>query len=368
MLYFNGEANLNTKKILLGCHLSPPVHGAGVIGDMVVDVVKNENVKIVKIPGEENLSHIGRLTLKKIFYNLIFIVKFNFFSLISNEIYYTPSPYGFALKRDFLSLILAKLLNKKVTLHLHSRGFSSTISNPINKFFVDFIFSRSNVIFLSEWHKSDLPKENFNSINRSFVVNNSISSFHKYEDKKKEKNEYNFLFLSNLIESKGVFTAIDFCEEFARENKNIRVNLRLVGAYPSESVKENIKNYINKETKCSNVFLIGPKYGDDKVSEFKHCHYLLFPTKYDKEVFPLVVLEAMSFGIPPIVSNHASLPEMVSEEFGYVLDFNKESCRLLQDKLIKDDYFKLSRVAFNEYKNKYTEDIFYHNIYQVLIK
>jgi len=46
---------------------------------------------------------------------------------------------------------------------------------------------------------------------------------------------------------------------------------------------------------------------------------LIFPTQYENESFPLVILESFMFGIPVLSYNTGAIKEMVSKDFlGYV--------------------------------------------------
>ena len=43
--------------------------------------------------------------------------------------------------------------------------------------------------------------------------------------------------------------------------------------------------------------------------------FLVLPSYYEFEAMPRVILEAMSLGLPCVVSDHAGIPDMVTEEF-----------------------------------------------------
>ena len=50
---------------------------------------------------------------------------------------------------------------------------------------------------------------------------------------------------------------------------------------------------------------------------------LIFPTKYEHECFPVVILEAMKFGIPTVTYNTAAIKDILKRDYlGYVSENN----------------------------------------------
>ena len=59
------------------------------------------------------------------------------------------------------------------------------------------------------------------------------------------------------------------------------------------------------------VTYLGKKYGDYKYEIFQSSDIFVFPTFYHNECFPLVLLEAMMFGLPVISTSEGGIPDIV---------------------------------------------------------
>jgi glycosyltransferase involved in cell wall biosynthesis len=68
------------------------------------------------------------------------------------------------------------------------------------------------------------------------------------------------------------------------------------------------------------VRFIGPAYGDQKDELFRTHDVFVLPTFYAQEAFPLVVLEAMQWGLPVVSTTEGAIPEIVQDGVtGYVV-------------------------------------------------
>jgi glycosyltransferase involved in cell wall biosynthesis len=69
---------------------------------------------------------------------------------------------------------------------------------------------------------------------------------------------------------------------------------------------------------------LGKKYNDDKYKIFQSSDIFVFPTFYHNECFPLVLLEAMMFGLPVISTNEGGIPDIVKDgETGFIVEKQK---------------------------------------------
>ena len=109
---------------------------------------------------------------------------------------------------------------------------------------------------------------------------------------------------------------------------------------------------------------MGAIYGESKLEMLSSASMLVFPTSYDKECYPGVIMEAFCFGIPVISSKIAAIPEMIEQGVnGFVLENNP---RLYAEKAIEIINGKLdlfSVAAQNTYKNK----MFYKMIHNQIV-
>jgi glycosyltransferase involved in cell wall biosynthesis len=227
-------------------------------------------------------------------------------------------------------------------------------------------FKNTKVVLLSEKLYKDI--EDFVDIKEVFICPNGIKNEIDTIDFRKETNKQSLdlLFLSNLIESKGVFVLLNACKELL--NKKIKFNCRFVGGEKDIS-KEMFQQKVNELGLEKNVFYLGKKFGDEKKDIFLNSDIFVFPTFYHNETFGLVNVEAMMYGIPVISTDEGGITDIVEDGVtGYIV--NKEDSADLINKIIKliDKEKRISmgikgRARFEE---KFTLEIFEEKIANIL--
>jgi glycosyltransferase involved in cell wall biosynthesis len=115
------------------------------------------------------------------------------------------------------------------------------------------------------------------------------------------------------------------------------------------------------------VFLLGPKFDDDKLQILNSSDILIHPTFNDCS--PLVLIEAMQFGMPIISTNQGGIPDMVLDSFnGYIL-FDNTSL-LLAKKMIsfvdnRDLIHVMGQNSRLMYEDKFTIERFEHRMLNI---
>jgi glycosyltransferase involved in cell wall biosynthesis len=108
-----------------------------------------------------------------------------------------------------------------------------------------------------------------------------------------KKNNY-ILFLSRIVPEKEVNTLI---EAF----KKIKTDLKLVIAGDATHTEEYLKKVKKIAGNDKRIIFTGALYGDDKVEAFSNARFFVLPSTI--EGMPIVILEAMSFGLCPLISD-----------------------------------------------------------------
>lgn len=73
-----------------------------------------------------------------------------------------------------------------------------------------------------------------------------------------------------------------------------------------------------KLNKCKNVEVVG--YVKDATAEIAKAKVLVFPSVWPLEGFGLVMIEAMSLGVPVVAFNRGTAPEIIDEQSGILVD------------------------------------------------
>lgn len=308
-------------KILFIMHMPPPIHGAAMMGKYIHDsklINKTFNCMYINPSASSNVKDVGKINISKI----LFFFK-NTFKIINTAIkekpnlcYYTPTTTGWGIYRDMIVIGLLKLLNKKIVLHLHNKGSKEyNKQHPLSTIAYKIIFSNVKVIQLSEFLYKDIQK--FVQKENVFICHNGIpqqSSIEKRNNSINNKKTFSFLFLSNMMQAKGVWTLVDACKIL--QAKGYKFTCTFVGNWADISrdiFEQKIKSY-NLE---KNIVAVGPKYGTDKKNYFLQADAFVFPSH--SETFGLVLLEAMEYGLPCIASNEGGIPSIIKNHYNGIL-------------------------------------------------
>ena len=336
--------------------------------------------------------------------------------------YYVPAPAKrSAIMRDWVVMALCRPVFPELILHWHAYGLGEWVAAGIDgqRKLTRWVLGRADLsIVLNNYNKRDAavfaPK-------RIEVVPNGIADqFPDYEtvlapkrqaradqlrrlaeQPKASENEHmdilqnvhvtagggggalevvRFLFLGHLIESKGVFVAIEATkmanQELRRKNAGWRAHLTLAGSFASEEEKARVLTAIETANEATDgcgvevgtwesgkvgkgkevaghenrneveiapqqrgnlvtsgeepssagrlrvgeqggamIELVGFLDSGQKKSALERADCLVFPTFYENEAQPLVLLEAMSAGLSVITTSWRGVPEVLPEGY-----------------------------------------------------
>ena len=182
------------------------------------------------------------------------------------------------------------------------------------------------------------------------VVNNERFSLRL---PKKGPENFRFLYVGRIIDVKNIPVMLDaFVSAF---RGNAKVEMRVVG-------KGNLLDELKLKYKdTTNIVFAGPKYGEELVEEYHNASAFILPSSY--EPWGLVVNEAMSAGLPVIVSDQVGAAHDLVEnrDTGFIFpyqDVNKlaEYMRLLVNN--KELYKKYADNAAYFMKNYWNYDFY----------
>ncbi|MDI6889852.1 MAG: glycosyltransferase family 1 protein [Thermodesulfovibrionales bacterium] len=137
------------------------------------------------------------------------------------------------------------------------------------------------------------------------------------------------------------------------------IQLIIVGSKNNNFANNNLKNLINAD---KNIIFTGYISDIELVSLYRNAMLFVYPSLY--EGFGLPPLEAMGCGVPVVVSNVASLPEICGNAAYYVDPYNVESIaegiyKVLTDEPLRQSLIKkgLERVKLFSWEKSAKEHI-----------
>jgi len=284
---------MNRKVIVLG-------PGRNTRGGISMVIKEYENSDLWK---DFNCKWIETYIDKSNFLKIIYFVK-GYISFILNiptcNIVHIHISWSTTAKRKIFFFVLAKALNKKIILHLHS-GAEPIINSKI-KFVYQFMFKYSDVtILLANKIKAELNKHFY--IKNSIVLYNPCLCHNTDEPLTLIIKEKFILFAGTITKKKGY---VDLIQAFSLiANKHPEWKIIFAGNGEIENAKRLAKFHLIEEQ----VIFRGWVNGEDKHLLFKKSSIFCLPSY--TEGFPMAVLDAWAYGLPVITTPVGGLADVL---------------------------------------------------------
>ena len=359
--------------ILFILHMPPPVHGAAMVGKYIHDShVINEtfNCHYFNLTLARDLNDIGKGGIKKLFdfiKQLICIWKA--VRKVNPQLcYVTPNAKGGAFYKDFIVIMLLKIMKQKIIIHYHNKGVATRQNKILDNFLYRQFFKNLKVILLAEVLYEDIKK--YVPRKDVFFCPNGIPDVKDTIIYKKHNHtKAQILFLSNMIASKGVWELVKACSLLKESGVDFKCHF--VGKWNDITEKEfNIK--IHQQKLEDYIIAHGAKYGKDKIQFFQNTDIFVFPTYYPNECFPIVLLEAMQQGLPCISTNEGGIPNIIDQgKTGFVIE--KNDPQQIADKINylinhQEVCKQMGENGYKKYQKEFTLNTFENRLKDILIK
>ncbi len=172
------------------------------------------------------------------------------------------------------------------------------------------------------------------------------------------------LFIARFAHNKGIHILLETVKELNESGFENKFEFNLGGKGP-------LFDYYSKNINYKNVNYLGFVSDEQLVDLYRNNDLFAFPTLF--EGMPTVVLEAMSFAMPIIVSDVGATAELVDEGNGFLI--KKNSVQELKNAILKfyklpiTEKQKLSEKSYNYVQQKFTWNIVaekHYNLFQTL--
>ena len=360
---------MNRPRILFVGTLPPPVHGSAVVSQQIKDSnIINEafDCDWINLGTSRAMDEIGKKTLAKPFRLMGALCK-EFWLLLTrhyNLCYLAITCHGNGFLKDSPFVLMAKLFRNKIVIHQHNKGMANDVDRWPYRWLLPLCYKNAKVILLSWYLYPDIEKvvkkENV------YICPNGIK-IQEFKGSKGNNVVPRILFLSNLIESKGVLVLLDalkilrdkgdsfICDFVGGETKEIG------GMRFSEEVKNRGLNKI--------AIYQGRKYDDEKLEAIRNADIFVLPTMND--CFPLVILEAMGESKPIVTTAIGGIPDIVDNEVTGLIaqPGDAQSLASCLIKLIDDreKRLKMGESGRKKLIEKFTEVVFVERIKRILV-
>ena len=367
-------------QILFIAPLPPPVHGSAVVSQQIKDSkIINDACQCdwVNLSTSRNMGEIQRFKLIKLWRMFSSIVNTLWLLTTRNYdlCYIALACYGKPFLKDMPFALLCKLFHKKLVIHQHNKGMSDNVDRWPYRWLLPMVYRNAKVLLLSWRLYPDIEKvvrkddviicPNGISVIDSVVEDDNSKTFDDNDNKEINKVP-RLLFLSNLIESKGVIVLLDALKILMERGYSFQCDF--VGGETKEIDAKRFVEEVNIRGLNKVAFYQGKKYGKEKWDVFRQSNIFVFPT--ENECFPLVLLEAMAYHLPIVTTNEGGIPDIVENgKNGLICERkNPESLAdciavLLNDKNLRR---KMGDEGYKILKERYTEEQFEERMVEIL--
>lgn len=264
--------------------------------------------------------------------------------------------------RDAVLIALARLARRPVTLHLHG-GLMDTFYAEAPGW-ERWLIRRTLAEVEEAWVLTEGHEGIFDGLiprDRVRVLENTSEDLGAVPAGEREDGELRLLFLSNLFPEKGPIDLIDALDGLGERARGI--SLRLVGEARPEVAAEVARRGAALAPRGVRIEYRGVRVDGEKLAEYRWADAFALPSRYPPEGQPIVLLEAMSAGLPIIASDHSGIPLTVRDELeglivpaGDVEALGKAVARLRDEPALRE---RLGASARRRYEETYANEAFY---------
>ena len=359
-------------RILFILHLPPPVHGAAMVGKYIHDsdlINAQFDCHYVNLAIASSLEDIGKVGVKKFwhFIQLLCTIKKEVKQVKPDLVYITPNAKGGAFYKEWIIVMMLKMMDCRIVAHYHNKGVSERQNKWVDNWLYRRFFKNLKVILLSEALYPDMQK--YVERKDVYICPNGIpvtDDVKKFKASRKDNDVPRLLFLSNLLIDKGVLVLLDALRILKDEGRSFVCDF--VGGETADIDAKRFEEEVKRRGLNDFAVYKGKKYGTDKAEEFESADIFVLPSF--NEAFPLVNLEAMSYGLPIVSTNVGGVTEAIRDgENGLICDVNNpDSLARSIEALLNDEGLRqrMGEKGYHMFKVRFTEEAFLNRISDAL--
>jgi glycosyltransferase involved in cell wall biosynthesis len=167
-----------------------------------------------------------------------------------------------------------------------------------------------------------------------------------------EDRPLRILFVGSLQEGKGILEVIRTAAILKQQGHGARFRFSIVGRWFSEEFKQDAVQLIAELEVEDLVELPGELTGDAKWQAYRQADVFFFPSHYQSEASPIVVMEALGAGLPIVSTRWRGIPKLVEGcESAWLLPIRDP--KAYAEALIKLNGRRAEFIRFAEHSRKF---------------
>lgn len=352
---------MSKKRICFIAQFPPPIHGLSKAVDTLYNSELSKEFDFLKVDITNN---------KKILKNI-----FRLMFTKADLFYFTISQTKGGNLRDIIILKLLELQHKKCLIHLHGGYYRQLVDHDLPKWQRKVNYKLINNLegaivlgpslkyifqgMISEDKIFTVP----NCIDDEFLL--SSDELEKKISEYSDKDVKHVLYLSNFIKSKGYPEVLELAK-LEKERVDLggvkQLHFDFAGKFFNQEDEKYFKAFIQDNGLKEYITYHGVVTGDKKNNLLKKSDIFVLLTRYPKEGQPISILEAMGNGMVIVTTNHAGIPDIVSEPN---LIISKEDIKKISEIIHQRNFKKCISVNYTNILNSFTEINYINNMKKV---
>ena len=302
-------------QVVMVAQRPPPTHGQAVANATLLDAHYDRlGVHPVEMEFSKGLDDVSRFRLGKLV-ELIRVALEIFRQRLRGHhdvLFYSVGLRNrTGLYRDMLLLLLARPFFRRTVLHVHTGGTGALVAGlpgPLRALAERAYGGAHMVIYLDPFlldGDTGMP-----SPRRHVFVPYGVEP-QEVGTAQASGRPIEILFVGNLYESKGTLEMVEAAGKLRAQGIDFR--LTMAGGRPDEATGRRLEQAIDDAGIADRTELPGVVGVEEKAGLYTRSDIFCFPTHYEAEGMPLVILEAMSAGLPVVSTSWRSIPNVVTD-------------------------------------------------------
>ena len=304
---------MDKKKILLILRTPPPYGGGELQHEALRDyfACKKDYIILESHSDRRDKTNQGAFALWKI--NEFVII---WFRIVCALLIMRPRLLFMALGKDFPTFVrdsllvwIAYLFCVPVVIELPGSYFYFLEKGGFYEWYGKLVLSR--IMCIRVLGESISKRLSQYGVNNTVVFDNGVSTGDSiHEHITTSESDLNILFVGTLSPQKGFDVLVDAITVLCKRIEHFRVHC--LGQWISDDYMKTMHVRLLESDLCDHFIFHGLKFGKDKWNVYSQCHVLALPSFNEGQ--PLVILEALSFGLIVVATSVGAIPDTIENE------------------------------------------------------
>ena len=277
----------------------------------------------VRMAFSREMDEIGKFAAGKLveLVRVIAAIIYARFRYRARVLYYPPGGQNrLPILRDMAILIATRWLFKKTVFHFHASGLADyydQLSAPMRFFFRCAYFEPDAAIRLSDLAPEDAKKLRAKS---EYIIPNGIEDSTRggsgvgkaQPGAAGSAAPVNILFVGVICESKGIEVLLAAARLLVEQD--VGFSLWIMGKFESDAYEYRVRGIVEEQGLSGHVQFLGVLTGEEKHRAFLSADIFAFPTFFESETFSVVLVEALSYGLPVVTTHWRAIASIIEDE------------------------------------------------------